>query len=82
MPFIYISDPRKVKILERRVNPLKTGSCRGWTLPKWADGLSDGAQPERGASAYQTQFWDRTSVRNAVLIIHDFILPLRLSLAG
>ncbi len=33
-------------------------------------------------SAYQTRFRDRTSVRKAVLIMHAFILPLRLSLAG
>ena len=34
------------------------------------------------ASAYQTRFRHRTWVRKAVLIMHDFILPLRLSLAG
>jgi len=34
------------------------------------------------ASAYQTRFRIRTSVRNAVLIMHEVILPRRLSLAG
>ena len=34
------------------------------------------------ASAYQTRFRDRTSVRKAVLAMHEIILPRRLSLAG
>ncbi len=34
------------------------------------------------ASAYQSRFRDRTSVRKAVLAIHETILPRRLSLAG
>src|ERR1019366_3563887 len=38
--------------------------------------------PPATASAYQTRFRDRTSVRKAVLAIHETILPRRLSLAG
>ena len=37
---------------------------------------------EPTASAYQTCVSDRTSVRKAVLAMHETIVPRRLSLAG
>ena len=44
---------------------------------------TDESTPEGGtASAYQTCVSDRTSVRNAVLAMHETILPRRLSFLG
>ena len=45
-------------------------------------GMRSWLRREGTASAYQTRFRDRTSVRKAVLAMHEIILPRRLSLEG